>query len=61
MPCVLDAEWSCRTEMNRYVRNTHSRKARMPVRVLSMMMRLCVGLHEARTTMKWSFVSVREG
>lgn len=26
-----------------------------------MMMCLCIGAHEARTTMKWSFVSVREG
>jgi len=26
-----------------------------------MMMRQCIGEHEARTTMKWSFVSVREG
>jgi hypothetical protein len=47
--------------MNSYVRKTHSRKARIPVRVSPLMMRLCIGAHEARTTIKWSFVSVREG
>jgi len=47
--------------MNSYVRKTHSRKATTPVRALPLMMRQCIGAHEARTTTKWSFVSVREG
>jgi len=44
-----------KAEMNGYVKRTEGEDDRV------MMMRQCIGEHEARTTMKWSFVSVREG
>jgi len=44
-----------KAEMNGYVKRTEGEDDR------EMMMRQCIGEHEARTTIKWSFVSVREG